>query len=180
MRRGVVALAVALVVLGAVPALASHTDLTDPDDVEGRLDLEQVLLEHDADPFLWTFRTFREWKPRELWDRGYLLVELDTRGDERTDYVAMIRSTGRALEGLLLRPRRNGTLARIAALDVWKAGPDGAGIALPLDAVRFGEGRTSFRWSASSLFTGSACPRTCIDRAPDEGLVEQELPPPPP
>lgn len=180
MRRAVVALAVALVVLGAAPAWASHTDLTDPDDVDGRLDLEWVLLEHDADPFLWTLRTFREWKPRELWDRGYLLVELDTRRDEQTDYVAMIRSTGRALEGLLLRTRRDGSQARIAVLDAWKAGPDGAGIALPLDAVRFGDGRTSFRWSASSLFTGSACPRTCIDRAPDEGLVEQELPPPPP
>lgn len=179
MRRAVVALTVALVVLGAAPAWASHADLTDPNDVAGRLDIEQVLLEHDADPFLWTFRTFREWKPRELWDRGYLLVELDTRGDERTDYVAMIRSTGRALEGLLLRTRRDGTLARIAVLDTWKAGPDGAGIALPLDAVRFGEARTSFWWSASSLFTGGVCPRTCIDRAPDEGTVEQELPPPP-
>jgi hypothetical protein len=111
-------------------------------------------------------------------DRGYLLVELDTRRDQEIDYVALIRSTGRALEGLLLRARRDGREVRMGPLDAWKAGRDGAGIALPLGSVRFGEGRTSFRWSAGSLFTGSACPRTCIDRAPDEGTVDQELPPP--
>lgn len=176
MRRASVTFVVAFMVLGAAPAWASHTDLTDPNDVDGRLDLMQVLLDHDTDPFVWTFRTFRGWKPREMWDRGYLLVELDTRRDERSDYVALIRSTGRALEGVLLHTRRDGRQVRIGDLDAWKAGPDRAGIALPLDAVRFGEGRTSFQWSASSLFTGSACPRTCIDRVPDEGLVEQELP----
>jgi hypothetical protein len=170
---------IAFVVLGAAPAWASHTDLTDPNDVDGRLDLKQVLLRHDADPYVWTLKTFRGWKPREMWDRGFLLIELDTRRDEEVDYIALVRSTGRRLEGVLLGTRRNGRQVRIRDLDAWKAGPDGAGLALPFDAVRFGEGRTSFLWSGTSLFTGSACPRTCIDRAPDEGMVEQEIPPPP-
>jgi hypothetical protein len=68
--KTVAVVVVALVVLGAAPAWASHTDLTDPNDVDGRLDLKQVLLDHDADPFVWTFRTFRGWKPREMWTAG--------------------------------------------------------------------------------------------------------------
>jgi len=176
-RRSVAALAVGLVLLGAAPAWASHTDLTDPNDVDGRLDLDQVWLRHDTDPFVWIFETFREWKPREMWDRGYLLVELDTRGSEGVDYVALIRSNGRRLEGVLLRTRRDGRQVKVLDLDAWKAGPDGAGIAVPLDALRFRVGRTSFLWSASTLFTGRTCTTTCIDRAPDEGMVEQQLPP---
>ncbi|HEU4529475.1 MAG TPA: hypothetical protein VFT80_16295 [Actinomycetota bacterium] len=179
MRRAVAPLVAALLVLGAAPAWASHTDLSDPNDVDGRLDLEQVQLRHEADPFVWTFRTFRGWKPREMWDRGYLLVELDTRRDDLIDYVALIRSTGRKLEGVLLRTRRDGRQVGIGDLDAWKTGPDAAAIGLPLGAVRFGQGRTSFLWSGTSLFTGRVCPGTCIDRAPDEGMVEQEIPPPP-
>jgi hypothetical protein len=46
--KTVAVVVVALVVLGAAPAWASHTDVTDPNDVDGRLDLKQVLLDHDA------------------------------------------------------------------------------------------------------------------------------------
>lgn len=178
MRRTLVGVLAAVMLLGARPAWANHTDQTDPDDVAGRLDLEAVLLRHDAQPFVWTFRTFREWRPREIWDRGYLLVELETRGDQDVDYVALVRSTGRRLEGVLLRTRLDGKQVKVRGLDAWKAGPDGAAIAVPLDALRFGASRTSFRWSATSLFTGNVCRATCIDRIPDDGLVAQELPPP--
>ena len=160
----------------ALPASANHTRQTDPNDVAGRLDLERVRFDHDSRPARWTFVTFASWTVAELWDRGYLLVELDTLGDEEADYVAVVRSDGRDLDARLFRLRANGHQVEVDTPVTGKDGGRSAWVAIALRKLTFGRTRTSYFWAALSSFTGRTCPHTCLDRVPDEGMVEQILP----
>jgi hypothetical protein len=45
-----------------------------------------------------------------------------------------------------------------------------------LHKLSIGANRISYFWSALTSFTATVCPRTCIDVAPDTGMVEQLLP----
>jgi hypothetical protein len=112
----------------------------------------------------------------EVWDRGYLLIELDTLGDEEPDYVAVIRSDGRDLDARLFRLRADGRQVEVDTLATGKDGGRSVWVAVALRKLTFGRSRTSYFWAALSSYTGSACPHTCLDRVPDEGMVEQILP----
>ena len=97
MRRLVPALGVAAVVIVialALPAGATHTNQTDPNDTAGRLDVRTVTLAHDETP-RWRIGTFSAWTARRIWDRGFLIVELDTIGDDGVDQLIVVRSDGR-------------------------------------------------------------------------------------
>jgi hypothetical protein len=172
--------AITVVVVGAllwlaVPALAHHTDQTDPDDTPGAMDLEAVRFDHEGTP-TWRFVTFAAWTVRQIWDRGYLMVQLDTTGGPRVDYVAVVRSTGTDLEANLFRLRRNGRQVKVDRLRTHKASSRGAWVSVSLSKLSIGPTRTSYFWSALSSFTGPACHRTCFDAVPDEGVIEQPLP----
>jgi hypothetical protein len=160
----------------ALPASASHTRQTDPNDVGGRLDLDTVRFDHDTPPPRWTFVTFADWTVAQVWDRGYLLVELDTLRDEEPDYVAVIWSDGRDLDARLFRLRSDGRQVEVVTLATGKDGGRSAWVAVALRKLTIGRSRTSYFWAALSSYTGSACPHTCLDRVPDEGMVEQILP----
>jgi hypothetical protein len=178
---GVVALATVLVVALAAPALANHTDLTDPEDTGGLLDLRVVVLRHDSGPYEWIFKTYGSWTVRKLWDRGAFVIQLDTLRDEAVDYFVVVRSDGRSMVADLFRKRASGKEIHMRKLRARRAGSRGAAVLLPRAAVRYGTHRTSFLWRTLSTFTGETCRVTCIDRAPDDGsMVEQELEPPPP
>ena len=172
--------AITVVVVGAllwlaVPAFAHHTDQTDPDDTPGTMDLQTVRFDHEGTP-TWRFVTFAAWTVRQMWDRGYLMVQLDTAGGPRVDYVAVVRSTGTDLEATLFRLRRNGRQVKVDRLRTHKASSRGAWVSVSLSKLSIGPTRTSYFWSALSSFTGPACPRTCFDAVPDEGMIEQPLP----
>jgi hypothetical protein len=110
------------------------------------------------------------------------VVELDTRGDEAIDHLAVVRSDGRDLEGVLYRVRRDGGQVGIGTIDADRDGARGAAVSVALRRLRIGAGRISYRWAVVTTFTGPGCPRTCIDLVPDGGMVEQLLPgvtPPP-
>lgn len=170
-------LAIGLVGLAVWPrvALAQPGSFDDPNDARGPLDISSVRSSLESTPLTWTIRTFRAWTARKIWDRGFFVVSLDTLGSADPDYLALIRSNGKELEGVLLRRHTNGEEVPLHPLDVWRAGTIGAGIAVPRRALRFGSSRTSFSWSVASTFTGDRCHTTCIDLAPDTGAVEQPL-----
>jgi hypothetical protein len=175
MRRLLVGVTIAAAALAlALPAVANHTSPQDGNDTEGLLDLRTVSLGHER-PLVWTFFTTARWRPRQINDRGYFVIELDTRGDQSIDYVVLLRSRRQEMLGTLHRVLADGTQAEIAKLQSDKFGGRSAWVALGLRRVLIGPRRTSFFWAASSLYTGTQCPTTCIDRAPDQGLVEELL-----
>jgi hypothetical protein len=175
-RAAGVLIAPAAVIAFALPASANHTSQTDPNEVAGRFDLETVRFDHDAPPPRWTFVTFARWTAAQVWDRGYLLVELDTLGDEEADYVAVVRSDGRGLDARLFRIRADGHQVELDTLPTGKDGGRSAWVEVALRKLTFGRSRTSYFWASLSSFTAADCPHTCLDRVPDEGMVEQILP----
>jgi hypothetical protein len=120
--------------------------------------------------------TFERWTTTDIWDRGYVVVELDTKGDEAIDHLAVVRSDGRDLEGILYRIRRDGGQVAIGVVGADRDGARGAAVSVALRKLTIGSGRTSYRWVVLTMFTGPGCPRTCVDLVPDEGMVEQLLP----
>ncbi len=113
-----------------------------------------------------------------MFGRGYVLVYLDTFGDKRSDYFALVWSNGRRMTGRLVRdrakPRRDRVVGR---LPVWRRNRRSVTVRVRLDRLRSGKNRVAYRWYVRSLRIRARCPRSvCIDRAPNEGAVEQPLP----
>ena len=178
MRRrafGIGALVVVTLIAFALPALAHHTDQVDPDDTDGKLDLEEVGFDHEGAPS-WQMVTFPTWTVRSIWDRGNFIVQLDTKGDATADFVAVVRSDGRRLVAALFRLRRDGREIEVTSLRTDKDGSKAASVTVPLREVSIGPNRTSYFWSVLSSFTGGNCSRTCLDAVPDLGMIEQSLP----
>jgi hypothetical protein len=172
---GLCAMVAVTVVALALPAMAHHTDQVDPDDTDGKLDLEQVAFDHEGAPS-WQLATFSTWTVRSIWDRGTFIVQLDTKGDAAADYVAGVHSNGRRLIASLFRLRRNGGQIEVTSLRTGKDDSWAASVTVPLRELSIGPNRTSYSWSVLSSFTGGNCTRTCLDAVPDEGMVEQLLP----
>ena len=171
--------AVTVLVVGAllwlaVPAMAHHTDQDDPRDTPGKLDLRTVAFDHDGTP-TWRFVTFGRWTVQQLWDQGFLMVQLDTKGGSGIDYILVVRSTGTKLQANMFRLRPDGREVKIKRLRTHKTGSRAAWVALKLSKVVIGSHRTSYFWSAMSSFIGTACHQTCFDTVPDDGMVEQTL-----
>ena len=178
MRRrpiGIGALVVVTLTAFALPVLADHTDQIDPRDTGGKLDLEEVAFDHEGAP-TWRFSTFPTWTVRSIWDLGNFIVQLDTRGDDAADYIAVVRSDGRRLVAALFRLRRDGREIEVTALRTTKGGSRTVTVTVPLREVSIGPNRSSYFWSVLSSFTGGLCTRTCLDAVPDEGMIEQPLP----
>jgi hypothetical protein len=93
--------AVATVIAMTMVAGAHDTDFNDPNDTRGKFDVSKVRLAHQPAPPIWTIVTFQEWGIREMWDRGYLMVMLDTQMGAPADHYALVRSEVFSLEGTL-------------------------------------------------------------------------------
>ena len=174
------AIGAALLLLALVSAsLAVTSRLTDPDDVAGVLDVREVKFSHPkGEPPSWTVITASRWKVSALWDRGYVFLELDTKGFEPADYYALIRSDGRKLLGELFKvaTKPGKPDPHVANLTVWRKSHDGVSMKVPLKLMEFGRWRTFYRWWIVTSLTGEKCPTTCLDRVPDEGTVQQWRP----
>ena len=153
----------------------SRAQVVDANDTRGVLDIRRVWFDPEAGPPRWTIVTFAPWTPEQIRDRGYVFVFLDTVGSDRADYYAMIVSTGHRLVGSLWRDRKRGPDAKVTGLDVRRDSDLSVGVRIPLGRLEIGAFRTSYRWSVVSTFTGRVCRATCVDRVPDEGVVEQPL-----
>lgn len=180
MNRRAAVLGVVLVAsLGLGVALRAATTATqDPNDTTGTLDVEtvKVIRERGRSP-KWLVRTFAVWTIDEMWDRGYVSVELDTRFDEDADFYALVRSLGNRLEATLfrIRPDKQNDL-EIATLQVAHESSRTASVWIPLRKVVFGPSRTTFDWWVITTFTSGRCPATCFDRVPDQGGVTMPIP----
>jgi hypothetical protein len=147
-RRASVAVALALAVGGAIlgsalPVDATHTSQTDPRDARGPLDVRTVDFVHTGRP-TWRFVTFGRWTPRAIWDLGFLVVELDTRGDQAIDRMLVIRSDGARLVGTLFAVRRDGGQAALGSVRVDKDGARRASVRVGLAKLAIGSARTVY------------------------------------
>jgi hypothetical protein len=157
----------------AIPAIgANHTNTQDANDTNGDLDLREIALDHYPGPLRWTFRTFAGWTVSDVWDHGYFVVELDTRGDKSIDERIVVRSDGRVLVATLVA-RRGDDEHLLADLRATKDGRTAASVEVALRRLDVPRSRDAFHWYALSLFTGPGCKRVCIDRVPDDGRLEQ-------
>jgi hypothetical protein len=166
---------IAIVAVAAIASPAFHSDLGDDNDTEGLLDVRRVRLDHEGGTEA-TVITFADWTPASIWDRGNAYVFLDTQGGEDAEYFVMVRSTGSELQGSLWRDRRDRRDVFLRNVKVRRKSADGLSVAIPIKSLEFGGFRDSYMWWAMTSFTGQSCRRTCLDRAPDEGSVEQWRP----
>jgi hypothetical protein len=175
-RRVTVAVTALAVLAGlALPVLAARLlAVDDPNDTAGLLDVHEVRFRDPSGaPPAWTVITFEEWTPRQLWDRGYVLLYLDTTGSPDPDYHVLVRTDR---HGLSAGMWREGSEHRLFDVDVRKRGSSGVEVVVPLRRLVIGEHRSVYRWSVRTVFTGGPCHRTCQDAAPDDSMVEQPLP----
>jgi hypothetical protein len=168
----------ALITVALVTAIAGahDTDLTDPNDTRGSLDVRQVRLAHKSGPHAWTIVTFGEWRTGKIWDRGYLMVLLDTQGKEDAEYYLLVRSAGTGLLGSLWRVRNVGPDSFLGSVPVQRFSRLSATVRVGLSRLTFGAHRHFYRWWVQTLFTGEVCKRTCHDRAPNRDPVLQWRP----
>jgi hypothetical protein len=182
MKARTFALGLALVMtalLLALPASGGTTSLDDPNDTEGRFDIRTVSFDGSRPP-RWKIAMFAPWTARQIWDRGYVMIQLDVKGDARVDRLAIVRSNGRDLLGTLNRVRDDGRLVRIGGFAVDKEGDRALSVSIRLDRLSIGPNRTSYFWSVLTSYTSTACPHTCFDAVPNTGMIEQPLPGPSP
>lgn len=135
-------------------------------DTRGPLDLKRVRGPKGGARLTWTFKTRPRWTVRSIWDKGYLLVWIDARGGPRPDHVAVARSTGRAMIGRLFRVGAGGREWQIGKFRAWKRGLRGGAARVALHKLKVGPARSSYRWSAQTMFTGPRCRRVCFDVLP--------------
>jgi hypothetical protein len=170
--------AAAVVTVAVVAAIAGahDTDFNDPDDTRGKLDIKRVRLAHQPGPPLWTLATFGEWRTAEIWDRGYLMVFLDTQGGAGAEHYLLIRSSGTVLEGSLWRLRNVGPDSYLGSVPVDRWSRRSATVQVGLSRLTFGASRAFYRWWTETIFTGELCRRTCHDHAPNGDPVLQWRP----
>jgi hypothetical protein len=142
----------------------------DESDTHGFLDVKRIDSFLASDEPTWRIVTISRWSVFKMWDRGYVLVYLDTFGADPPDYLALIRSVGTRLRAALYR---NGH--RLASLPVWRRTRRSVSIRIPLRKLVLGETRPFYRWRVVTLT--DRCRHTCFDRIPDEGALVEPLPP---
>jgi hypothetical protein len=155
------------VLFASIAADAHHTDLRDPDDTRGALDVREVRLAHEGGPPAWSIVTFAKWGVLGMWDRGYLIVFLDTQGSPEAEYYLLIRSDRWSLEGTLWRAHVYGPDSLLGTVPVWRQSGRSASVRVRLTRLTFGPNRIFYRWWAETVYTSDGCRRSCHDRAPN-------------
>ena len=111
--------------------------------------------------------TFGEWRTAEMWDRGYLMVLLDTQGGAGAEYYLLVRSAGDRARGLALAAPHVGPDSYLGSVPVDRWSRRSASVQVGLSRLTFGASRAFYRWWVETIFTGELCRRTCHDRAPN-------------
>jgi hypothetical protein len=161
-------------VTGTGPARSCFAEhIADPAERRGRLDVRRVV--HGGLSPWWRIRTAGSWTTREMQDRGYILVWLETHFDGRPDYHALVRSTGDRMEAELFRETSSQPQS-LGSIPAWR--PDGHSVAVkvPLDRLDFGPSRIAFHWHVQTLYTGTGCEQVCFDLVPGSGDIPAPVP----
>jgi hypothetical protein len=160
-------------------AAAAPIQLNDPEDVKGVLDVRQVRKTGDQSP-VFKFITYEGWTVKKIWSRGFLMVEFDTRGDERVDFYALISPTHEHLDGELVRDRRDKKDYVVANFGVWRKSRKSASFRIMLSKMTFGSSRVEYGWRAYTIWNNGNCMQACFDLVPDDGLYYEPVPLPTP
>jgi hypothetical protein len=175
--------ATAVLLIGALVlplwAFGVSTSVQDARDTKGLLDVRKVKVEGKRKTPRWTFVTFKQWTKERVYDRGYAAVFIDTFDDPRSDYYALVRSTGLEIEALLVRDRKRKSDVVMGSLRAWKPGGAKVTVRVPFRRLKVPRSRLFYRWWAETIMTGDQCPRVCFDRVPDDGTVKMFLVDPP-
>jgi hypothetical protein len=166
---------IGMTVVAVAGGSASRAQVQDSNDTRGTLDTRRVWFEPEAGPPRWTIVTYAPFTEELMRDRGYVFIFLDTTGDERFEYYALIASNGRRFTGSLWRDPRRGADVRLMGLDVRRDTDTNVAVRIPLGPLEIGGFRTVYRWSVVTTFAGPVCRATCIDRVPDQGTFEQPV-----
>jgi hypothetical protein len=144
-------------------------DPPDPDDVGGILDVKRVDV-GAGNVWVWNVISRGEWSFRRLWDDGYLVVYLDTRESEKSDFYLLGRSTGDRMRGILFRddPGRD---PRIGGVEVRHPDRRTARFLFDLGRIGVEPGRDYIRWSAQTILVNGVCSRACFDGVTNEGAL---------
>jgi len=158
-------------------AAADKNRLTDPNDTPGLLDVRDAKWEHvRGKPPAFTVFTFAAWQAGDLWDRGWVFVQLDTMFDEDPEYYVLVRSLGGRMDAELFRIGPSGRGSPVVGVRVWRPSQRAVSVRVPLKRLRFGPSRAYYAWRVISMFSGEVCPRTCLDRVPNHGTEVQWRP----
>lgn len=136
---------------------------TDPNDTPGMMDVR--LVDTGGGIGTWRVATSSGATKKQLWDTGYVLIDLDTKDGPAFDLELVGRSTGRRMLGLLLRVGQRRPAGRVEAR---RPGGRSVRLSVSLDRLELPPERAYFRWSARTLLTLERC-RPCIDVVPAEG-----------
>lgn len=167
--------------LSTMFARANHQDSKDGNDVQGMLDIRQVQTFGPNKNPGWKIITFSRMTAKEMRDTGFFMVYLDTFGDSRFDYYALVSSNGSKMQGTLWRDPANKRDRRVSQLSVYRSDKRSVSLRVPLSKMNTGgKKRIVYRWFVKTLFTGDNCRRVCIDRAPNnDALIESNGKPSP-
>jgi len=160
--------------LSTMFAKATHQDRKDGNDVSGKLDIRAVNTFGSISRPGWEIIASSRTTARSLRDRGFILVHLDTFGDTRPDYYALVSSNGSSFKGRLWRDLASRPDRVVGTVPVSRPDRFSVTVRVPLSKMNLGgKMRLTYRWWARSLFTGTGCRRVCIDRAPSKGVVTE-------
>lgn len=144
------------------------TSPQDENDTHGFLDVKHIDSFLETDEPVWRVITISRWSVFRMWDRGFVLVYLDTFGGPLHDYYALIRSVGTRLRATLYR---NGH--RLGSLPVWRRNSRSVSIRVPFEKLLVAADRGFYRWRVVTLT--DRCRNTCFDRIPDDGAMVEPL-----
>jgi hypothetical protein len=152
-------------------ALCDQSDPGDPADARGPLDVSLVDGSFGGGSVSFRVAAHSRLKAASLWDQGYVVISFDSRGGEELDVHAVVAWSKTRPSGLLIVEGSRKPSGRLAAS---RAGSRAVTVKLPLSRLRLDPLRLYYRWSASSIFTGSGC-RPCLDGVPDTRAYPQPL-----
>jgi hypothetical protein len=174
---------VAAVLCLAVPALADTDHVSDPNDVAGQLDIEDIRQAHGgrASNLRHRITTFEGWDDDVLADggRGYIEFIFSTGGDSCAEKRVVVKQSGGKLKAFIQDfdpicgddSRAIGNPVRMRA----RIGrPDERTLVLSFDRSELGDLENDYySWSARTKFKTKECSEArngvCIDSGPDSG-----------
>lgn len=146
------------------------TSPSDGNDARGKLDVKKVKTSFGQKP-KWRVVSRSTWGLTDMWDEGFVLVFLDTKGSSAPDFYAMARSNGTQLKGRLYAIKA-GIDTFKSTVSVTRPNAKTARITVSLGKVDIGPSRAFYRWSVQTLAIGP-CKKVCFDFVPGGiGLVQ--------
>lgn len=158
--------AVALGGVMATAALASSA--TDPNDVNGKLDLRLIKGVKTGGLITLTVGTWGPWASTDLPLTGSpnrLVVLIDTNGNGTTDYRARIVRSGEGLVALI--SGRGDSFEPVPAI---KRSSNRVGFEFPSDVLKPSDDDIAI--AATSTYKGGPCTAACVDRATNTGWLD--------